>query len=101
MRELLEQLASVIADYRSDVLPPPDADRVGRWVAQFKDDVQGPILSEMIHVLGQTYLSRNACEQFIEGVVTSPKLAGKDPPAFEGCSILTNSAGRPKFKPTC
>ena len=94
MRELLEQLASVIADYRRGELPPPDADRVGRWVAQFKGDVQGPILSEMIHVLGQTYLSRNTCEQFIQGVVTSPKLAGNDPPAFwKGVQFLRIQQG--------
>ena len=94
MRELLEQLATITSDYRNDELPPPDADHVGRWIAQFDGNLQEPILNEIIHVLSRTYLSRNTCELFIQGVVTSPKLAGNDPPAFwQGVQFLQIQRG--------
>ena len=51
-------------------------------------------MNEMIHVLSRTYLSRNTCELFIQGVVTSPKLAGNDPPAFwQGVQFLQIQRG--------
>lgn len=82
MKELLEQVAGVIADYRADELPAPDADHVGRWIGQFDPAVREGILRETAHVLGKTYLPRARCEQFLKTVATSPKLAGDDPGAF-------------------
>lgn len=82
MKDLLEQVAAIIADYRAGELPPPDADHVGRWIKQFDQPVREGVLRETAHVLGKTYLSRAKCEQFLQTVATSPKLAGEDPGAF-------------------
>lgn len=82
MRELLERIAAITADYRAGELPPPDADHVGRWIAQFDQPVREPLLRELAHVLERTYLSKVRCRQFIETVASSSKLAGDDPASF-------------------
>jgi hypothetical protein len=82
VRELLERVAETIADYRAGELPPPDADHVGRWVAQFEQPVREPLLRALAHVLEKTYLSKARCQQFIDMVAASKQLAGEDPAAF-------------------
>lgn len=82
MKKLLDQVASIIADYRTGEVPSPDADHVRRWISQFEEPVRETVLRQMAHVLGQTYLSRERCEEFIRAVAKSKKLAGDDPGAF-------------------
>lgn len=48
---LLASIAQTIQDYRNGILPQPITDHVERWIQQFNDDVQIPILKELDHVL--------------------------------------------------
>jgi hypothetical protein len=80
--DLLESISSIIVDYRSGELPKPDPVHVERWIEQFGDDVQLPILREMDHVLGKTYFSQADVEVFLSKLFISEKIAGKDPRSF-------------------
>jgi hypothetical protein len=80
--KLLETVADIIADYRDGEIIRPDANHVELWLAQFPEEGQGLILSEMAHVLGQTYISRKWASGFIKGLISNEKLAGKDPKSF-------------------
>lgn len=79
---LLGAVASVIADYRAGQSGPMDAAHVGRWVRQFNPDAQIPILRELRHVLGQTYLGRERVRTYLATLVKSPPRAGVDPRLF-------------------
>lgn len=80
--ELLEAVANIIAEYREGEISRPDANHVELWLAQFPKNDRGPILSEMAHVLDQTYFSRKNVLEFIKGLISNEKLAGKDPKPF-------------------
>lgn len=82
MRERLEALASLIADYRDGDLTRPDADHVGRWVAQFDAADRAPLLDELHHVWSKLYFSKAAARSFLAGVITNEQLASADPRAF-------------------
>ncbi|WP_296697120.1 phosphoribosyltransferase-like protein [Thiocapsa sp. UBA6158] len=82
MKEKLEALAAEIADYREGDIPRPDADHVGRWLAQFDADEREPLLDELIHVWSKTYFSKASARDFIGHVISADKLAGADPKAF-------------------
>jgi len=84
MKQLLDQVATIIADYRVGEWAVPDASHVRRWINQFDEPVREPVLREIAHVLGQTYLSREQCNNFIHTVVKSKNLAGDDPSSFWG-----------------
>ena len=79
---LLQSIADMTADYRAGEIPKPAPAHVERWIAQFADPVQQPILAEMEHVLGRTYLPKTKVEAFLEMLVSNPKIAGADPCAF-------------------
>src|SRR5262249_4575122 len=55
---------------------------VERWVRQFPADEQDAILLEMDHVLSQTYLCREECEEFLKEVVQNKELTGGSPQEF-------------------
>lgn len=80
--ELLTSIVETTADYRQDVLGPPTPGHVDRWVRQFNESVQVPILREMDHVLKKTYFSRNRVKKFLARVFRAEKLVGDDPCAF-------------------
>jgi len=79
---LVASIATTIADYRRGEIPTPDADHVERWISQFDASVQEPMLAELDHVLGKTYVSRTDGEKFISGILTAEKLAGANPGDF-------------------
>jgi len=80
--ELLSSIAEITADYRKDDLPQPTAGHVDRWVNQFDAAVQVPILRETLHVLKQTYISRETVKSFFGGYVSHDKLTGGNPKDF-------------------
>lgn len=89
MKKLLEQVATTIADYRAADLPAPDADDVGRWVAQFDETERKPLLEELLHVWNQIYVSKSEAERFLTNEINNQALAGSDPKAFwEGTEFL-------------
>src|SRR4051812_20361778 len=80
--ELLQSVADTIAGYRKGEISRPDAKHVELWLAQFPKDDRAPVLSEIAHVLKQTYISREEALNFIEHLISNEKLAGDDPKAF-------------------
>jgi hypothetical protein len=97
MTERNELLASIVAttsDYREGDLAAPKTAHVERWVKQFDDVVQLPILREMDHVLKKTYFSRNRTIGFLDGLFQTKKLVGDDPCAFwKGVKFLDIQGG--------
>ena len=79
---LLESIAETTADYREGDLDVPTPEHVERWIHQFDQDVQLPILREMDHVLKNTYFSRKETIRFLTGLFQTEKLVGDDPCAF-------------------
>ncbi len=80
--ELLESIASTIADYRHGEIDAPDAAHVETWVNQFSEGVRLPMLEELDHVLKHTYINRTTVTKFLAGLIVQPKLTGDDPCAF-------------------
>ena len=55
---LLQAIATTIEDYQAGTLATPTSAHVERWINQFPQAVQQPILAEMEHVLGKSYFSK-------------------------------------------
>ncbi len=81
-KNLLQGIANLVSDYRAGEIAEIDAARVDKWVRQFPDGVQLPLLAELTHVLSKTYLSKAAFEQFLETVASSKNFVGTDPKSF-------------------
>ena len=77
--DLLQSIAETIADYRSHEIPKPTTDYVEKWIDQFDEPVQLPILKETDHVLKKTYLCKSTVEEFLSKVVVDEKFTGGDP----------------------
>ena len=94
MREnLIASIASIISDYRATDLGALTTEHIERWVLQFDDAVQLPILNEMDHILKSTYFSLEKVTSFLELVIQSEKLAGNDQTAFWGSVHFLNIQG--------
>jgi hypothetical protein len=87
---LLNSIAARVGDYREGEISQIDAESVDRWVGQFGEDVQLPILAELDHVLSRSYLRRSAFEAFFAEVATSADLVGRDAHAFWAGSRFFN-----------
>lgn len=84
-----EAIATIIADYRQGEIPRPTADHVDRWARQLAEENRERVLTEMVHILDKTYVSKADVERFLKQVVTSDKLTGSDPASFwKGVSFL-------------
>ena len=87
--DLLESIADTIKDYRKGAIPKPTAEHVDRWVRQFSEGVQMPLLAEMDHVLDKTYFSKQIVTDFFEHQIEHKKIAGENPCAFwKGANLL-------------
>lgn len=82
MREKLEALAALIADYREGEIARPDVDHVERWIRQFDVDEREPMLDEILHVWPAFYLRRPGFEKFLQRKLLDSTLVGGDPAAF-------------------
>jgi hypothetical protein len=80
--DLLESIATTIKDYREGEIAQPTPNHVDRWVRQFSENVQVPLLREVDHVFKETYLTRDWVSGFLGKLTKSKKLAGVDPCAF-------------------
>ncbi|MGD9971814.1 MAG: hypothetical protein AB7S77_02010 [Desulfatirhabdiaceae bacterium] len=81
-QNLLESVATTAADYRMGEIPPPTLQHVDRWVQQFEEPVQLPLLRELNHVLKKTYFSREIVSKFFAKQVKHEKIAGANPCDF-------------------
>lgn len=76
---LLESIATTIADYREGEIERPTPEHVDRWASQFSAGVQVAFLREMDHVLKATYFSKENVREFVQSLITTAKLTGADP----------------------
>lgn len=91
---LLQSIATIAADYRSGEIAAPTAAHVDRWVRQFPENAQQPILAEMEHVLGKSYFPKQFVLQFLKNLVVNNDLAGADPCTFwQGVQFLDIQGG--------
>lgn len=91
--DLIQRIATIIADYRAGEIPAPDGAHVERWVAQFQTEVQEPLLAEMAHVLDATYITRLNVEAFLKALVNNEALTGNDHCAFWKLANILNAQG--------
>lgn len=77
--QLLESIASTTADYRKGEVPAPTSGHVDRWIMQFDQDAQMPLLRELDHVLTRTYFARGEVSQFFSNQIERDEIAGNPP----------------------
>ncbi len=76
-RKLVESIASTIGDYRQGEGLELTPQHVEKWITQFEEPVQEPLLTELDYVLKRTYISKNDAHKFLSGLVKVEKLAGE------------------------
>lgn len=81
-KRFLRSIAETIADYRAGEIAAPTSEHVEKWIGQFDEEVQVPMLAELDHVLSRTYISHAAAEEFLSNLATNEELTGKDPCSF-------------------
>src|SRR5258707_638120 len=80
--ELLSAICNLVSDYRVGEIPTIDSAHVDRWVGQFSDEVQLPMLWELQHLLSRSYLSQRSFDNFLNSLVIPSPFAGQDPTNF-------------------
>ena len=68
---LLASIANTIKDYRAGEIAEPTPEHVDRWIKQFGDDVQVPMLRELEYVLKRTYVSRDQAQRLFAKIARS------------------------------
>lgn len=79
---LLRSIATTIEDYQAGTLPTPTPEHVEKWVSQFNQASQLPILSEINHVLEKTYFSKIRMRGILRGLIHHPGWTAGNPHAF-------------------
>lgn len=85
MRErerLLASIAATIGNYRAGEIAAPTPDHIERWISQFGEGVREPMLTELDHVMKQTYIPKATVQTFLSNLLKNQKLAGADPCSF-------------------
>jgi hypothetical protein len=80
--DLLKSIADTIYDYRAGDFPQPTSNHVARWIAQFDEEVQIPLLQEVDHVLKLTYFDKDLVSDIFDDRVKSENIAGEKPRLF-------------------
>jgi len=80
--DLLASIAATISDYRSGEIDQPTPGHVDRWIRQFDEDAQVPLLREIDHVFKETYFSKADVIRFFTHQINHKKLAGDEPCDF-------------------
>lgn len=78
----LKAVARIIRGYRRGEVDSPTSAHVEKWVEQFDEDMQEPILEEMNHVLTRTYFTRSMVREFLRDLVTNGALTDAEPENF-------------------
>lgn len=78
----LTAIAAIIEDYQAGIHAAPTPDHVNRWISQFPQDVQNPILLEMENVLSKTYFSKSKIEGFMRSVINYKAWTGENTADF-------------------
>ncbi len=86
---LLVSITNTIKDYREGEIAPPTPEHVDRWIGQFDNTVQVPLLHELDYVLQNTYFSKSYVSRFFENLIDHEKLVGDTPRDFwQNATIL-------------
>lgn len=86
---LLKSIADVVADYRAGEIESPSQAHIQKWVEQFPENVRDPLLSELLHVLAQTYIPKTRVQSFLAALISNEKLTGGNPKVFwQGAKLL-------------
>ena len=80
--KLLASIADTIKDYREGEIVQPTPEHVAKWVHQFDNAVQVPLLRELDYVLKKTYYSKSYVIRFFENLIDYEKLVGDKPRDF-------------------
>jgi hypothetical protein len=80
--DLLESIARTIKDYRAGEIAEPTPEHVEKWVKQFNEVVQLPLLRVVDYVFKRTYLTRDRVSGFLSNLVKNEKLTGSAPCTF-------------------
>lgn len=91
--DLVRSICETTKDYRSGSFPPPTPEHVERWIRQFDEQLQMPILTEMEYVLRSTYISRANVTSFLQNLMFTKKLVGNDPCGFWSNAHLLDIQG--------
>ena len=67
-RNLLTSITNTIKDYRAGEIAEPTPDHVERWISQFDEDVQIPMLRELDHTFKVTYVSKGKVLQLLRQI---------------------------------
>lgn len=81
-QRLLESIAATTVDYRTGELAAPTPAHVDRWIRQFDDIVQVPLLREINHVFNRTYFNKERVAAFFNGLVNDEGIVGRNPREF-------------------
>ena len=76
--DLLASIASTIKDYRAGEIPQRSPAHVDRWIRQFSEDVQMPMLRELDYVFKKTYIPRPRVEQLLLSLTNHTSLVGNN-----------------------
>jgi len=94
LKQLCNDLAAKIADYRNGEIPLLDANHVERWVSQFDKLKWISILKEMNHLINNTYFSEKRVISFLKANSHNQKLVGNDVKSFwQNANILDIQQG--------
>ncbi len=66
--DLLASIADTIKDYRAGEILERTPAHVDRWIQQFSDDVQIPMLRELDYVFRRTYVSQSRTAELLAGI---------------------------------
>lgn len=79
---LLGQICNVVIDYRRGEVPPPSPRHVARWVEQFADSLQEPLLCAILGILEKSYFSERRIRKFFDSIVQSEMIGDEAPVSF-------------------
>lgn len=88
--ELLSSIADIIKDYRAGEIAKPTETHVDRWVRQFSEAAQLPLLTEMEHLLKITYFTKRTVSNFFANQIKHKKIAGEDYKSYWKSANLLN-----------
>lgn len=77
-----QQIATIAADYEGESPGSMNAARVIRWISQFPEKHQQPILEETAHILSRSYISKSRLDSFLDGIAVNEKLSANKPKEF-------------------
>lgn len=71
---LIQQLISIVGDYKAGKIAPFDEAHVSKWLDQFPTESQLPLLSELNYVLNRTYLRKSEISNFFKDQLITPNI---------------------------